>query len=146
MPSYICKCILDAVFIVFHNFLYGFTVGCLFLTSVSECQKYLEKHKLLVTSIVLTGGGFGCVFFGLLNTYCFNPDSISPTVQNYYTGESDYVARRVPFCFQYMSVFVLIIGIVGCLMLIPITLYNNDEVVIEYRIKTRKSFENQCYT
>ena len=121
-------------------------VGCFFLTSLAECQKYFESQKLFVTSIVLTGEGFGCVVIGLMNIYCLNPNSYSPNNNVFFTGVYDSIASSVPSCMIEMSIVVLGVGMLGCVLLVPITEYNNSEEVIEYRIRTRKSFENQCHT
>lgn len=100
MPSFLCNFCLTLDFLVFHNFSYGFFVGCLFLTSLSECQKYFPNQKLVVTSIILTGGGFGCAFFGLHNIWCVNPHKLSPNNSGFYTGVYDYISYSLPYCIR----------------------------------------------
>lgn len=50
----------------------------------------------------------------------------------------------LPYCLRNMSIYVLVIGVLGWVALIPLLRYNSNEVVIEHRIKTRKNFEFIC--
>ena len=45
----------------------------IFLTSMSESQKYFSEWRLYINSIILVGTGLGGVLFGVLNIKCMNP-------------------------------------------------------------------------
>lgn len=73
MPSFIRTPYNKIVFVFFHNFCYGLCSGVLFLTTMSECQKYFSKWRLYINSAILVGTGLGGVLFGVHNIYCMNP-------------------------------------------------------------------------
>ena len=133
------------VFILFHNFFYGLFAGCLFLTSMSECQKYFPAWKLYINSTILVGTGLGGVLFGVINIGCMNPTNLMPESSGYYAGEVDYIAYMLPYCLQNMTIYVLCIGVVGCLLLAPLLRYNASNVESQHRIKTMKNFEFICH-
>lgn len=117
----------------------------LFLTSMSECQKYFSKWKLYINSTILVGTGLGGVLFGVHNLNCMNPNSVSPNSNGYYSGSLDYIAFELPRCCREMSYMVLCIGLVGWLLIIPLLRYNARDVVIEHRIKKMKDYEYICH-
>lgn len=113
------------LFIIFHNFLYGLFSGLLFLTPLSECQKYFPSYPLVINSFILVGTGLGSVFFGSMNVRCMNPQLFLPTGSGYFSGIEDYIAHRLPHCIHTMSIYVLVIGVVGCFLIWRLCRYND---------------------
>lgn len=52
---------------------------------------------MICNSIILAGTGLGAVFFGILNTNFMNYLHENPSSSGYYSGDKDYISRRLPF-------------------------------------------------
>ncbi len=132
---------------VFHNCLFGFFAGFLFLAPMKECHLYRPKEKLLVNSIILAGTGFGSVVFGAMNVVCMNPEAFDPNIKGFFAGDLDYIARKFPSCIQQMSLNLLCMGVGGIVLMVPLIIHN-------YRIRMsqtnlaqeQRDYEFSCYT
>lgn len=118
MPSFI-------LFIIFHNFLYGMFAGLMFLTTLSECQKYFPEWALLINSFILVGTGLGGVLFGSMNTRCMNPHLFIPNGSGYFSNKLDSIAYSLPNCIESMTYSVGGIGVLGCVLIWRLCRFND---------------------
>lgn len=99
--------------------------GLLFLTTLSECQKYFPEYALLINSFIFVGTGLGAVLLGTLNTRCVNPKLYLAGGSGFYVGELDFIAYRFPKCILHMGWTIAGLGIVGCALIWGVCKYND---------------------
>jgi hypothetical protein len=88
----------NLVFILFHNVLFGMFAGIAFVTPMKECYTYFPSYRLVIKSFILCGTGLGAILFGVLNMQCLNPAHEKANPNGYFSGNIDYIARKLPMC------------------------------------------------
>jgi hypothetical protein len=97
---------------------FGLISGFSFMIPISECNKYFPQKKIYVNGFILMGTGIGPLVFGEFSYNFINPEML-PYRNGYYVGtpELEAIAMRVPTCIRWLSLFYLLLGVVGCLFL-----------------------------
>jgi hypothetical protein len=69
-----------------------------------------------------------------MNEWCINPQDI-PNSDGYYIGKLDVIAYSVPFCIRDMVPYVILGGITGIMLFLPIILHNiqRDRINTKYK-------------
>lgn len=106
---------------VCYGILFGFISGFNFMIPVVECNKYFPGRKMYINGFILVGTGVGPLIFGMFSYSFLNPAKI-PHNKGYYYGtpELEEIAARVPKCLRWLSLFYLVIGVLGFVFLIGI--------------------------
>lgn len=109
------------VFVALYGVIFGVISGFNFMIPIVECNKYFPGRRMYVNGFILTGTGIGPLIFGMFSYNSLNPNKV-PHNKGYYYGsqELEEIAVRVPECLRWLSLFYIIIGIVGCLLLIGV--------------------------
>ena len=97
---------------------------------IVECNAYYLGKKMYINGVILIGTGAGSVVFGNFSYAYLNPDKIRP-LNGYYLGtqELEEIAELVPECLRWLSLLYLIIGLLGVLMIAPISILNRRKKI-----------------
>lgn len=118
-------------------------IGINFLIPIMIGWNYFPQKKGLVTGILMSCGGASISVFNLLCTSILNPENVTPNTlgEDSHKYFESYIAGRVPYMLQTISLISLSFGLLGVLLIPDIRLDSETkEYVSMNRIFTSRVF------
>lgn len=106
-------------FMFFYAIVYGLGSGLLYLVPIYICSLHFPNKKGLISGIIVSGNGMATLFAGQMSQGIINPNNqkaISSEDGKYFSGD---IANEVPTFLKYLSLYFLVLSIIGSLLIMP---------------------------
>lgn len=115
------------LYMVFYGILFGFLNGLIYMIPISLASQYFPTKRGLISGIVTGFFGLATIFSSQLVQNIVNPDNLKATlIDNGDKYFDKHVADSVPRAIRYLSLYFLLLGVIGSFLIRDPPAINDD--------------------